>query len=261
MNIIVCIKQVPEVADAELELDDGELDLDDLVMGINEWDNYAVEEAVRLKEAHGGAVTVVTIGEEEAEEVLRRALAMGADAAVLVDGDDFAGSDALGIARGLAAAVKDLPFDLILTGAMSSDTGWGQVGVALAELLGLPCASLAVQLSVEDGEAVVHRELESNTHEVVKAPLPMVVTVQTGINTPRYVSIMGIRKTRSVEIRERDADDLGLDEDLVGQDGSSVATRQLAFPPRGVGGELLTGTMDQICERAAEIIREKGGLA
>ncbi len=99
MNIIVCIKQVPEVADAELELDDGELDLDDLVLGINEWDNYAVEEAVRIKEAHGGAVTVVTIGDEESEEVLRRALAMGADAAILVDGDDFEGSDALGVAR------------------------------------------------------------------------------------------------------------------------------------------------------------------
>ncbi len=144
---------------------------------------------------------------------------------------------------------------------MSSDTGWGQVGVALAELLGLPCASLAVQLSVEGGKATVQRELESNTDELVEAPLPLVVTVQTGINTPRYVSIMGIRKTRGVKIQERDADDLGLDGGLIGQQGSSVADRQLSFPPRGAGGELLTGSMDQICERAAQIIREKGGVA
>jgi len=263
VNIIVCIKQVPEVADAELELDDDgvDIDKDDLVMGINEWDNYAVEEAVRLKEAHGGAVTVVTVGDEEAEDVLRRALAMGADRAVLIDEEDFEGSDAMGIARGLCAAIRDLPFDLILTGAMSSDTGWGQVGVALAELLGLPWASLAVQISVEGGRAVVHRELESNTHERVEAPLPLVVTVQTGINHPRYVSIMGIRKVRGIEVQERDAEDLGLDEDQIGEEGSCVAVRRLSPPPRGAGGEILTGSMDEICSRAAQIIREKGGVA
>lgn len=262
MNVIVCIKQVPEVADAELELDEegADVDRDDLVSGINEWDNYAVEAAVRLKEQLGGTVTAVTIGDEDAEDELRRALAMGADAAVLVDGEDFAGSDAVGIARGLQRAIEPLEYDLVLTGAQSSDDGWGQVGVALAELLGLPYASLAVDLEPAAGVVTVRRELESNTHEKVELHLPALVTVQTGINEPRYVSVMGIRKARSVEIRELAIDDLDL-EDEVGAAASAVAAQQLSIPERGQGAEMLTGSLDAICDRVAQLIRERGGLA
>ena len=169
MNIIVCIKQVPEVADADLEINKPgtEIEKEDLVMDINEWDNYAVEEAVRIKETHGGAVTVVTLGDEDSEDVLRRALAMGADEAILIDEEGFEGSDAVGICKGLIQAVRDLSFDLLLTGAQTSDDGWGQVGPILAESLNLSYASLAVNIQINDGKVIVHRELESNTQEKV----------------------------------------------------------------------------------------------
>ena len=263
MKLIVCIKQVPEVTDAELELVDDETDIEreDLVMGINEWDNYAVEEAIRIKEAHDGTVTVVTIGDEDAQDVLRRSLAMGADEAILVDEEDFEGSDAVGIARGLAAVLTDRDFDLVLTGAQSADTGWGQVGITLAELVGLPYASLAIGLDVAGDRATVTRELESNTLEKVELPLPALVTVQTGINQPRYVSIMGIRKVRKIAIEELDADDLDLDADEIGDAGSSVASRTVSLPAKGSGAEMLAGSMDAVCDRTAQIIRDRGGVA
>ena len=257
MHIVVCVKAVPEVADAELEIAEGEIEKEDLVFGINEWDNYAVEEAIRLKEAHDGQVTVVSIGGEEADDVLRRSLAMGAGAAVLIDGDDFDGSDAQGIARGLAAAIRGLhPYDLVLTGAQSSDTGWGQAGLILAELLDLPFAALVVSIDIEGTTATVHRELESNTLEVVELGLPAVITIQTGINQPRYVSIMGIRKVRRIPIEARDADDLDLDEDEIGSNASGVAEVSLALPEKAGSAEMLEGSLDEMGERVGEIIRD-----
>jgi electron transfer flavoprotein beta subunit len=263
MNIVVCVKQVPEVTDADLKItkEGDRIDLEDLVMGINEWDNYAVEEALRIKEAHGGTVSVVTLGDEDSEDVLRRALAMGADEAVLIDDEGFVGSDATGIARGLHQAVKNSAYDLVLTGVQSSDDGWGQVSLILAELLGVPFASLAVKIEINHNKAVVQRELEANTLEQVELPLPALVSIQTGLNDPRYVSIMGIRKVRNVEIRETDVNELGLREDEVGTAGSSIAAKELSLPPEGEGAEILTGSLDQICEKTAQIIRDKGGVA
>lgn len=262
VNIVVCVKQVPEVIDAELDINKEGTDVDkeDLEFDINEWDNYAVEEAVRLKEAHGGNVTVVTMGDEDSEDVLRHGLAMGADEAVLIDEEGFIGSDAAGIAKGLYRAIKDLPFDLLLTGVQSSDRGWGQVGLILAEMLGLPYASLVVGIEVKDGKVLVLRELESNTQERLELPLPAVLTIQTGINIPRYVSIMGIQKVRKIEIQETDSEELGFGEDEIGTEGSCVSSETLSLPPVGEGAEILTGSLDEICEKAAQIIRDKGGL-
>jgi electron transfer flavoprotein beta subunit len=262
MNIVVCIKQVPEVADADLDINKEEtkIDKEDLVMGINEWDNYAVEEAVRLKETHGGNVTVITLGDEDSEDVLRRALAMGADEAILIDEEGFEASDATGIARGLHQAIQDTPFDLLFTGVQSSDDGWGQVGLILAELLGLPYASLVVGIEIEDGKIIVNRELESNTQEKLELPLPAVITIQTGINDPRYVSIMGIRKVRNIEIKETDVEKLGLSEDEIGAEGSIMESIKLSLPVVGEGAEILTGSLNEICEKTAQIIRDKGGV-
>ena len=261
MNIVVCVKQVPEVAEAELEIEkDGSgIDTEDLVMDINEWDNYAVEEAIRIKETHGGSVTVVTLGNEDSEDVLRRALAMGADEAILINEQGFEGSDAFGIARGLYRAVKDMPYDLIFTGAQASDDGWAQVGLILAEWLGLPFASLIVDVQMNGDIVSVDRELESNTQEKVELSLPALMTVQTGINNPRYVSIMGIRKVRKIEIRETDCEELGLSEKEVGTVGSSVASRRLFLPSDGERAEILTGSLSEICEKTAQIIRDRGG--
>ncbi|MDP2647616.1 MAG: electron transfer flavoprotein subunit beta/FixA family protein [Desulfobacterales bacterium] len=263
MNIVVCIKQVPEVVDAELKIDrDGARILsDDLEMDMNEWDRYAVEAAVRLKEAHGGRVTAVTLGDEDSEDVLRQALAMGADEAVRIDAQDFEGSDAVGIARGLHAAVKQRPFDLLLTGAQSADEGWGQVGLTLAELLQYPHAALVVDMAVKAQNIVVQRELESNVLERVELPLPAVLTVQTGTQKPRYVSILGIRRVRSIDIEETDADGLGLSRDEIGPQGSCVELRKLSTPAAGQGAEMLTGSLDEICSQAAKIVRDRGGLS
>jgi electron transfer flavoprotein beta subunit len=263
MQVVVFIKMVPEVADADLKISKGgtEIDVEDLVMGINEWDNYAVEEAIRIKEAHGGNVTVATLGDEDSEDVLRRALAMGADEAILIDGEDFEGSDAPGIARGLCEAIKDIPFDLVLCGVQSADDGWAQVGLISAERLGLPFASLAVQVDIDGGRATVHRELEASTLEKVEISLPALITIQTGVNDPRYVSIMGIRKVRKVQIQETDAEGLELSGGQIGAAGSSVALRRLFLPPEGEGAQILTGSLPDICEKAAVIIRDKGGVA
>ena len=255
MHVVVCVKQVPEVAEAELELTrEGERDLEDLVLGVNEWDDYAVETAIRLQESQGGRVTVVSLGDDEAEDVLRRALAMGADEAVRIESEDFEGCDAHGIASALAAAIRPLEPDLVLAGAQSSDTGWGQVGPRLAALLDLPHATLAIRLEVEDGRAVVHRELESNTEEVVELTLPALVTVQTGICEPRYVSVMGIRRVRRLPIRVLEAEELDLE-----PPESSVRERRLSLPVREGGAELLVGRLEAICERTADLIRAAVG--
>ncbi|MBA7715593.1 Electron transfer flavoprotein subunit beta [subsurface metagenome] len=262
MNIVVCVKQVPEVTDAELEInkEGAEILKEDLEFDINEWDNYAVEEAVRIKEANGGKVTVVTLGDEDCEDVLRTALAMGADEAIRIDEQGFEFSDAAGIAQGLYRAVRDVPFDLLLTGAQGSDDGWAQVGLTLAELLGIPYASLVVGVEIGEGTITVHRELESNTQEKVEMPLPAALTIQTGINNPRYVSIMGIQKVRRIEIKETDSEELGLSEAEIGSQGSRVDSQKLSLPAVGEGADILTGSLDEICEKTAQIIRDKGGV-
>lgn len=265
MNILVCVKNVPETAEAELEIaDSGDaIETDELVFAINEWDNYAVEEAVRLKEAQGGTITVLSLGDEESKGVLRRALAMGCDEAIHINDDAFEGSDPSTVAKALAKAIEEseLELDLILAGAQSADEGYGQTGVLLAQQLGLPHATLAVGIEVSDGGTiVVKRELEANTLEKVELPLPALVTVQSGINQPRYVSIMGIRKVRSKTIEEKEADDLGLDEDDLGAEAAIWSSRVMSLPPTGGEAEILEGSIDAICARTAQIIREKGGL-
>ena len=262
MHIAVCVKHVPEVIDAELKIsrDGSEVMTDDLEFDINEWDGFAVEAALRLKEAHGGRVTVITLGDEESEEALRNALAMGADEAIRIDTQGFEQSDAMGIARGLHAGLRPLAPDLLLTGAQSSDDGWGQVGLSLAEMLGLPYASLVVDFDLKDNMIVAHRELEANTLERVELPIPCALTIQTGTNKPRYVSIMGIKKVRRIEIKSLSAADLDLEE-MIGANASIVAERTLSRPQTGSHAEIFQGSLDEICERASQVIREKGGLA
>lgn len=260
MDILVCIKRVPDLAEAELAIAPGGRNVDDadLSYGINEWDNFAVEEAVRLKEAHGGTVTALTVGDEEAEEVLRRALAMGADEALHLVDDAFAGGDPWAVAQVLRAAIAGRPFDLILCGAISADGTSGQTGGMLAALLGVPQVALATGLEVEGGKAQVRHEVEGGLERVVELDLPAVVTVQTGINEPRYVSIRGIRKVASVEIPTRSAADLGLDAAAVGAAGSRVTLEELFLPPAGEGAEILEG--DGAVATLVARLRERGGL-
>ena len=253
MDILVLVKNVPETAEADLKIVGGgrEVETDDLVFSINEWDNYAVEEAIGLKEARGGKVTLLTLGDEEAEDVLRRGLAMGADEAVHVCDEDLDGSDPRTVALAFKKALADRSFDLILTGAQSGDLGQAQTGVLLAQLLELPYATLAVGLQAGEDKVVVTRELEANTLEKVELPLPALVTVQSGINQPRYVSILGIRKVRKIEIELLEADDLDLEAGEIGAEGSQVAKRLLELPPVGTGAEMLSGSLEATCGRLA----------
>src|SRR4030043_384381 len=195
MNITVCVKRVPETADADVIIDKSGKDIEKggLVFDLNEWDNYAIEEAILLKEKMGGTVTVLSMGGEESNETLRKCLAMGADDAVRLTDPAFAGSDGFATARVLGGAGRKIPYDLVFTGGQAEDDGFGQVGGALAEILGIPHVSLVNSLEVQDKKVKAHRELEGGLEEVVEVDLPAVLTIQTGITQPRYVLIRVLR--------------------------------------------------------------------
>jgi electron transfer flavoprotein beta subunit len=262
MEIIVCIARVPDVAESEIEIGPGgRLVEDDLVYDINEWDNFAVEAALQLRERFDGNVLAITVGDEEDEDVLRRALAMGADEALRLDDPAFVGSDAEGVARILHGAISARSADLVLLGAVTSDGGSGQTGGMLAGLLGVPHVSLATALEVvEAGVARVRHEVEGGLERIVDLDLPAVVTVQTGINEPRYVSIRGIRKVRSVEIPVLDAAAIGIDGATVGASGARVVTEELFVPPRGEGAEILEGDDEDRVATLVQRLRAQGVL-
>ena len=260
MDIIVCVKHVPETAEAEIVIDESgkRIRMEDLVFDINEWDDYALEEAVLLKERLGGSVTVVTVGPEDADNTLRKCLARGADRAMRLTDKAFEGSDAYAIAKILHKAIKDLPFDLILTGAQAGDDGYAQVGVVLAELLGIPHATMVKKIEPKEGFMRVNRELEGRLEEVVEVKLPAVLAIQTGINEPRYVSIMGIRRARQKELKVLGLGDLGLREEEVGESGSWITLEKMFIPPVEKEAEILTGGLDEIAAKIVETLRARG---
>ena len=261
MDVIVCIKRVPEVAEVDLQVDPAGKGIKegDLVFSLNDWDNYAVEEAVRIKEKHGGKVSAITVGSEESEDVLRRALALGADEAVRITDAATEGSDAYAIAKVLAAVIKDIPYDVILTGVQADDDGYAQVGATLAELLGIPHATLVSAMAIEEKGVKVHRELEGGMEEVLECALPALFTIQSGINEPRYVSIMGIRKVAKKEIKVLDLTTVGLSPEEVGEEGSMSLIERIFPPPVSEGAEILTGSPDAVATMVTDIF-VKGGV-
>lgn len=261
MEILVCVKRVPDTAENEFELNSAgnDLDRDDLVYSVNEWDNYAVEEAIQIVDKVGGNVTVITVGDDESEEVLRREMAMGANSGVLLSDDAFVGSDGRGIAAILKAEVEKGSYDLILTGAQA-DEGAGQVGGMLAAMLDMPYASLVNKIETGDGKVTVGREIEGGNQEMNEMSLPCVLSIQTGINEPRYVGIRGIRKVASLEIPVKGAGDLGIDAANVGDAGAKTRRVDYFVPDTGEGAEMLEGSTDEIIEKLIEMLKSKGGL-
>ncbi|MEH0021224.1 MAG: electron transfer flavoprotein subunit beta/FixA family protein [Desulfobacter sp.] len=262
MEILVCVKRVPDTAENEFELnaDGNDLDRDDLVYSVNEWDNYAVEEAIQIVDNVGGNVTVITVGDDEAEEVLRREMAMGANNGILLSDDAFEGSDGRGIAAILKAEIEKGSYDLILTGAQA-DEGAGQVGGMLAAMLDYPYASLVNKIDVDgDAKIKVGREIEGGNQEMNEIELPCVLSIQTGINEPRYVGIRGIRKVAKVEIPVKDAGELGVDAAAVGEEGAKTRRVDYFVPDLGDGAEMLEGSTDEIIEKLIEKLKAKGGL-
>ena len=259
MEILVCVTRVPDTAENEIELNSSgsDIDRDDLVYSVNEWDNYAVEEAIQIRDRVGGSVTVMTVGDDESEEILRREMAMGADKGILLSDDTFEETDGRGIAAILKAAVAQGNYDLIMTGAQG-EGGAGEVGGMLAAMLDLPYASLVVSIEESDDAILkVGREIEGGNIEMNEITLPCVLSIQTGINEPRYVGIRGIRKVASVEIPVQSADDLGLTGDAV-----SCGVKRLDYfvPEMGEGAEMLEGDDDEIIEKLIEMLKAKGGL-
>jgi len=207
MEILVLLKQTFDT-EAKVTVKDGRILDDDVTLVINPYDEYAVEEALKVREAQGGTVTVVSVGGDRVEEALRRALAMGADEAVLVEAQP--GADEFVVANLLAAWAKGKAFDLVLAGNVSVDTGAGQTALRFAEAMNLPHVAAALRLEVAGGKATVHRDAEGDT-EVLEVPLPALVTAQQGLNEPRYPSVPGIMKAKRKTIARVGAGELGVD--------------------------------------------------
>lgn len=248
MKVVVAVKQVKVLGDeVELLADGSGADPDFVDRALNEWDAYAVEEALRLREREGGEVVAVTLGDEDSEGALRRALAMGADRAVRVDGDEL---DPLTTARSLAAVVAREEPDLVLCGVQSSDSVQGATGAAIAGLLGLPCVAVVERLDWEGGRtAVAHRELEGGLADVVELDLPAVLTIQTGTNQPRYANLRAIKQAERQEIQLVEAEG--------GEPGYRL--RRMFVPPRTAGAEMFGGGAAEIAEQVATLIRERLG--
>jgi electron transfer flavoprotein beta subunit len=262
MEILVCVKRVPDPAENEISIgpDGGDIQRDDLVYSVNEWDNYAVEEAVRIVEEEGGNVTIVSVDDSEGEEVVRREMAMGASRGLLLSDHAFEGSDGLGTATILAAAAKKGNYDLILTGAQADD-GAAQVGGMLAALLDLPYASVVNLIEASGGGSLrIGREIEGGSQEINEIETPCVLSIQTGINEPRYVGIRGIRKVASLELPVLDAAALGVPAESVGAAGARVRRVDYFVPEQRAGATMIEGGTEEIAGRIVDLLRAQGGI-
>lgn len=260
MDIIVCVKHVPDTAEAELKIDASgkAIEKTGLVFDINEWDDYALEEAVRIKEKLGGTVTAITVGPQDSESTLRKCLARGADKAIRLTDPKFEGSDGYAISKILYSVIKNLNFDLILTGMQTSDDGNAMVGPILAEILGIPHVTMVKKIELATTTAKVNRELEGGLEEQLEIKLPALISVQTGINEPRYVSIMAIRKAMQKEIKVMNLADIGLSENEVGEMGSWLKVEKMYIPPVEKQAEFIKGTPDEVATKIVEILKARG---
>jgi electron transfer flavoprotein beta subunit len=252
LNIVVCVKQVPETTAKKEFGPDYRINRAQLEGVINPFDEYAIEEALRLKEAQGGEVTVLTMGPPSAEDTMRKALAMGADRGVLVTDSALEGSDSWATAYVLARALSRLSFDLVLTGMESTDARTGLVPASLAEQLKLPSLTYASQVQASDGQVKVNRQTTGGYQEV-QAPLPALVSVVKGVNEPRYPSLKGIMAARRKEIEKLDLGTLGIDPGEVGLAGSKTKVCEVTPRPEKAAGQVLKPDTP---EEAARIIAD-----
>jgi electron transfer flavoprotein beta subunit len=251
MNILVVLKQTFDTEE-KIVIQDGKISEDGVEFIINPYDEYAVEEAIKLKEELGGEVTVVTVGPDRAETALRTALAMGADKAVLVDDESLFG-DEYTTAKALAAVAKKVGFDIILGGQMAVDSGAGQGGPRLAEELGINHVSTAVKLEVNGTNVRVERDIEGDL-ETVETSLPVLITAQQGLNEPRYPSLPGIMKAKKKPLERLSADDLGLSAEDV-QAKTEIVDQYL--PPKKQAGRILSGDLSSQVSELVQLLRNE----
>jgi electron transfer flavoprotein beta subunit len=242
MNIVVCLKQVPGTTEVKINPETNTLIRQGIENIINPFDTYALEEGVRLKEKHGGKVTVITMGPPQADAALREAVSLGADESVLLSDRAFAGADTWATANTLAKAVAKLGnYDLIICGRQTIDGDTGQVGPEMAEMLEIPFVAYVSKIEeIKEGYLRVSRMVEEG-HEVIETTLPAVITVAKEINVPRLPSLRGIMKSKSAAITTWDINELGVDASEVGLAGSSTLVIKIFFPQRVSSGEILTG--------------------
>jgi electron transfer flavoprotein beta subunit len=256
MKILVCIKQVP-AKDSPLRLsEDSKWIRDaDLTFEINEPDTFALEEALQLKEKHGGEVVAASVGPARVQQAIREALSKGADRAIHIEDDSGSKLDSFFTAQLIAEAVRAENFDLILTGLQSDDLGFAQTGAALAELLGLPHATIIMEVQVLDGGRLkVKRELEAGWFQWVEMPMPALLTIQSGINKPRYATLKGIKGAKSKEIRRVTAAELGLGS----QDGSARGQlRRIYVPSKTKKTEFIEGPPKEAAAKLVEKLQRE----
>jgi electron transfer flavoprotein beta subunit len=246
MKVVVCVKQVAALGDeVEFTEDERDVDPDFLDYAVNEWDTYATEEALKLTEGSGGEVVVVSVGPEDVEECMRRCLAMGADRGIRVEAERSL--DPVQIARALAEVVRAENPDLVFTGVQSADAVQAATGTALAELLDLPRVAVVTKIELGDGKATVNRELEGGLVDVTEVDTPALLTIQTGINEPRYATLRAIKQAEEKKIDVREPGELG---------EPAYRVRKMFVPPKGEGAEMLNGSPADVAARIKEIVEE-----
>jgi len=260
MKVMVCLKQVPH-QDARLDVNsDGTwIQEDNIKFEINSYDTYAIEEALRLKDAGDAEVVVVSIGPDRVTQALRTALGMGADRAVHINDAAAQGADALGSAKILAAVAKEVEADVIFTGLMADDDNASAIPPMLAELLDMPSATGVVATDVSDSSIKVERELEGGALEVVDLPKPCLIAIQTGANQVRYASLKGIMQAKKKPVDVKTLADLGL-ADSVGGDHNKTTVNKIYVPAKGDTAEILDGSTDEIVTQLVSKIKELGLL-
>jgi electron transfer flavoprotein beta subunit len=252
VRILVCMKQVPQ-KDAPLKLNEsGTWIREDVSYEVNEPDAYALEEALRQKEKHGGEVVVITAGPARAQQVLREALAKGADRAIHLEDSGFVGLDAFNTAGAFAGSIKDEQFDLIFTGLQSDDYGFAQTGVVLAELLGWPHATIIMQIEKKDGGIRVKRELEAGFFQYVEMPLPAVLTIQSGINKLRYATLIGIKQAKNKPLKKVTMAEV---QSALGPNLQQI--RRLYIPEKTKKTELLQGGPAEVAKKLVDKLRDE----
>ena len=257
MDIIVCIKQVPDTTEVKINPETNTLVREGVPSIVNPFDENAVESALQLKEKYGGKVTVITMGPPQAAEALRTTIAMGADEVYLVSDRAFAGSDTWATSYTLSQAIKKIGrFDLILCGKQAIDGDTAQVGPGIAEWLDIPQVTFAVKIDAEESKLKVERLLEE-VNEVVDCPLPAVVTVVKQINSPRLPSLKGMMRAKKAEIKNLSAQDIGADLENTGLKGSPTSVVKIFTPPPKGGGETLAGEAAEIIVKLTDKLKER----
>lgn len=258
MNLIVCLKEVPDT-ETRIEVRGGKIVEEGIQYVVNPYDEFALEEALKWQEAHGGKVTLVSLGPERARESILKGLAMGADEVYHLSDPAFLGGDAYATAKALAAAIQKLgEYDAIFCGKQAVDDDNAAVGAMLAEMLDLPHISVVTRLELgSDGRSVrAEREIEGG-REVVEAPLPAVITAQKGLNEPRYPSFKGIRQARSKPFTQWTVADVGIDPSVVGVNGARVQVLEILPPPERPPGRIIPGEPAEAAREVVRLLREE----